>query len=386
MGVDTFSYGHNEVGFFVPESSFGVAEKAAAARAFRVSTMKMGTPPNYEFPGDYKGGRSRVERVPGRTPVQPWSASGVLRMSGAAGTAPDIGDMLKHTFGTETVVGSTSVTYSFLEDTTALSGTVYHNLENFVEFVYGAIVQNFSLRWNDDGFITWEVSGIAKDYGRTGISLADGVGSSSASLTVDDASYFSPYSLIKIGSEDNSGAGIQVTAVNYTTQVLTLEGNFSWSDNDSVEPFMPAGTFSSGAPLKSTDATWSIDNGSSTIYHIGGGWNVNTGLDLLNEEAGTSSAVDVVLRNMREVAGNVDLLLRQDKAHLPRDFNAQTQYDVQNVIGTTAGSILTANANQCEIDAQPLDTPETDMVRYSGEIIALSSTATAADELALVFT
>ena len=109
MGVDNFQYGHDTVGYFIPESTAFSPEKATAASAFRATSITLGQAVGREFPDDYKGTRSRVERITGRTPVQPWSASGILRLSGSAGTAPEIGDILKHAFGTETVNGSTSV-------------------------------------------------------------------------------------------------------------------------------------------------------------------------------------------------------------------------------------------------------------------------------------
>ena len=103
MGVDNFSYGSDLVGFFKAESTYGTAIKPAAADAFRATSITMGAPVGREFPGDRRNTRSRIERTITRTPVQPWSAAGILRPSGTAGTAPDIGDILKHTMGTETV-------------------------------------------------------------------------------------------------------------------------------------------------------------------------------------------------------------------------------------------------------------------------------------------
>lgn len=384
MGVDNFQYGSDLIGFFVAESTYGTAVKPAAGNAFRATAITMGQPVGREHAGDRRGTRSRIERVTTRTPAQPWSVATLLRPSGSAGTAPDIGDLLKHAFGTETVSGGTSVTYSLLKDPTALSGTLYRQLSDIHEFVYGAVVQSFTMRWTGDGFVICEFSGVGKEFGRTGNDAANGTGAAATALVVDDADFFSVYSIIKIDTDDNSSAGYQVTAIDHSTQTLTITPAATWSDNDTVTPFLPSGTFA-GSPLFGTDGSLSLDNGSSTIKHVGGSLTVNTGIDLLNEEYGDSSAADVVVPSMREVSMSLDFLVRKDETHLISEFRRKVQKDIKVTIGSTAGSILTINGNVAELDPQQLSSPDSEMVRYSADVTLLASSSLE-DEVDLVFT
>ena len=112
MGVDDFQYGDDEYGLIILQDTFGTAKKPAGTNAFRALSLAMGQPKNRIEVRDRRGTRSLMERQEGRTPVQPWTTTVILRPSGTAGTPPDIGDLLKLAFGTETVVASTSVTYS----------------------------------------------------------------------------------------------------------------------------------------------------------------------------------------------------------------------------------------------------------------------------------
>ena len=377
MGVDNFSYGSDLVGFFKPESTYGVAVKPAAADAFRATSITMGAPVGREFPNDRRNTRSRIERTESRTPVQPWNATGILRPSGTAGTAPDIGDLLKHTLGTETVAGGSSVTYSLLKDPTALSASIYRSTTDLGEGVYGACVQTLNLTWSGDSYITWNAAGVAKDYIQTGNTLANGTGSSATALIVDDADFYTKYSVISLASTND----IQVTAVNYSTNTLTIASS-SWSDNAIVKPYFPSPTLA-GDPLFGTSGSLSLDNGSTTITHLGGSITVTTGIDLLNTEFGGSSATDVVVPAYREVSGSVDFLVRKDEAHLFTEFRRQVQKDVVITLGTDSGKRLKINCNVTEFDPTQRDSPESDMIRYTANFVALASSS-GEDEVTLV--
>jgi hypothetical protein len=86
----------------------------------------------------------------------------------------------------------------------------------------------------------------------TGVSLtlANGAGVSSTSLTVDDATWFDnpadgapPFGQQLEGFYVHlNGANRQYTAINYTTKVLTLASAASWSDNAPVNKKITTGT------------------------------------------------------------------------------------------------------------------------------------------------
>ena len=378
MGVDNFSYGSDLVGFVKAESTYGTAIKPAAADAFRASSITLGAPVGREYPNDVRQTRSRLSRTTSRTPVQPFSAEGILRPSGSAGTAPDIGLFLKHGFGTETVSGGSSVTYSLTKDPTALSLDLYRSVTDLGEGITGGVGQNISFNWSGDSYITWTVTGVGKDYIQTGNTLANGAGSSATALIVDDADFFTPFSVVKLGSTSD----VQVTAVNYATNTLTIAST-SWSDNDPVIPYFPTPTLA-GDPLYGTQGSLSLDNGSTTITHLGGSVQISTGIDLLNTEFGSSSSSDVIVPTYREVTGSIDFLVRKDEAMLFTEFRRKVQKDVVITLGTDTGKRMKINCNVTEFDPSQRDSPESEMLRYTANFVALASSA-GEDEITLVF-
>jgi hypothetical protein len=119
----------------------------------------------------------------------------------------------------------------------------------------------------------------------------------------------------------------------------------------------------------------SLDNGSSTIKHIGGSFSLNTGLDLLNTEYGDSSASDVVLSGLREVTGQLDFFVKKDETYHMGEWRRKVAKDLKVAIGTSAGDIATIDGNQVQIDPGQRDSPDTGMQRYSGNVVFLATSA-----------
>lgn len=381
MGVDNLQYGSDKVAFFVPESTAFTAEKPAAANAVRVTDFSFGQPVGRQVVPDRKGTRSRMERGALRQPVVPWSLSGILRPSDVVNTPPDMGDIIKHAFGSE-VAGGSDVTYSFLKDMTALTASIYGGLSTFQQGVRGAIVQNLSFNWSGDDAVQWSASGVGANIIQAGSTLANG-GDTGTSLVVDDADYFTVGALIQIGGDDNSGAGFQVTAVDHSTQTLTIDTSHTWLDNDTVAPFLPAGTYA-GNPLYTPAGSISFDNGSSTTRDISGSLTIATGIDLLNNEHGSSEATDVILTGMREVDMSVDFYVKEDETYLMSEWRRKVSQDIIKVLGDTAGSRLKINMNSAEIDPQDVSQGDDGAARFSANIIALGS-GSGENECTLVF-
>ena len=375
----SFQYGEKRLGYFVAESTFGTGVKPAAGDGFVVTDMQI--TPNYEFHDvpDRRGTRSRMEQVPGRKGAT-FTMSGTLRPSGVAGTAPDIGLILKHAMGTVSTPNST-VLYELVEDPSDLSGTLYHQLDDIQEGVVGAIIQTLNFSWNGRDFVTWDASGIGVDVLEAGTTLANGAGSSTATLTVDDADFFAPYGVIKIGSSDNSGAGHQITAVNYSNNQLTLESNASWSDNDPVIPFLPTMS-NTGSPIYGTKGKLSLDGDSSEVKHTGGSLSINSGLDLHNDEFGSETAQAVVLAGERVIDHTIDMLVRDTTSYEMSLFRRDAAQDIVVTLGDGAGAQMVIDMPTSRIRPAPR-TGTTGPISVSLSGPALGSGGE--DELTLLF-
>jgi len=382
MSVDNFQYGHDLVGFVQLESTYGVAVKPTASTGFRASSISMAPVVNRAIPSDRKNTRSRQERTEGKTSAT-WGMSCLVRPSGSLGVAPDIGDLLAMVFGTETVNASTSVVYTLGKDNSGDFGTIYRETSDIHEVVYGAVATDFTISWSGSGYATIDINGVGKGFTRTGHTAANGAGSTVAALVVDDLDFLGLYSIVKIGSDDNSGAGHQVTAVVHSTETATIEATHTWSDDDAVAPFLPTATLT-GSPLYGTVGSVSLDGGSTTTKVVSGSVSVTTGHDLLNEEFGDSNPTDVVMAGMREVTFSLDLIVKKDETHLHSEFFRKIQKDLRITLGDTAGDIVRIDMDTCEIDPVGVEIPEEGMSRVSLSGVALASSS-GEDEISMTW-
>jgi len=382
MGFYNFEVGDDLVCFLKLQSAFAPL-KAAATDAFRARTLALGDTKDRPFPGDRRGTRSRMERVEGRQPVLPWSTTVVFRPSGALGTVPDIGDLLKMAMGTETATPDTSVVYSLLKDPTALCATIYRKLTSMVELVYGAIVQRMRISWSGSDFVTIEFSGVAKAFGEAGTTTTSGTNATTGStgVTVADADFLTAWGVVQVGDFTASGAGFQVQSVSYVGETIVLDAVVTYNTGQSVAPYLPTPTLT-GNPLHAAGrATLSLDGGSTTIGHVNGYVEVSTGLDLLNEEAHTASANDVIMSAQREVSFGFELLLKKDETYRMSHFRRKVSHDLQIILGDTSGEKMQIDMNTCEIDPAPRDIPDSGPGRIPLTGVALGSSGE--DELTL---
>lgn len=374
MGVANLEVGDDLTCFCKLQSAFATPLKPAATDAFRARSLVLGSAVDRPYPGDRRGTRSRMERTEGRQPALPWSATVVFRPSGALGTAPDIGDLLKLAMGTETLNGGVSVVYTLLKDPTALMATIYRKLTSMVELVYGAIVQRMRISWSGADYVTIEFSGIAKAFGEAGTSTTSGTETTGSTIvTVADADFFAAYGVVQIGSLTNGGAGFQISAVNFTTEKITLETTATWNTAQSVAPYLPTPTLTGNPVHSAGKATLSLDGGSTTIGHVNGYVEVATGLDLLNTEANTSSPSDVIMASQREVSFGFELLLKKSETYLMSHFRRKVSKDLQVIIGDTSTEKMQIDMNTCEIDPVPRDIPDSGPGRIPLTGVALGS-------------
>lgn len=376
--------GEERVVYAKAESTYGTAVKPAATDAMRGVLQLTPDDPDTDVP-ETNGSRSLQDTTEGRRGGS-WTFSCLNRPSGTAGTPPDFHLMLKHALGTYANTASTSDAYTLAADPTGLSMALYDYVsEDMLEVGYGSVVGNWAINWLGNGHSTFECGGRFKDMGHAGVDAANGAGSSSSSLTVDDGDFFSKYGVIKIGSEDNSGAGIQITGVSGET--VTLESTFSWSDNDAVVPFIPAPTVA-GDPLFGTAGSLSFDGNSTTIAHISGGVQGTTGIGLFNEEFGADSATAVILEPRgRRIGFNFEFLLEDNGnyAFLRGEARNRTVQDIQVDVGTTGGKICRITAPRARLSVSPHSGGD-GFLRMSLTAKALASTTTATeDEVAVTY-
>jgi hypothetical protein len=198
-----------------------------------------------------------------------WSIPLLLRPGGSLGSVPQ-DDVLWDCFmGTKTVNAGTSVVYAQAKNKDSFS--LWVKKDHTIFFAKGCVVEQLGLALNRNGGVGLDWSGRFMWMGWAGETTADGAASESdTAITVADAKAFSVGARIEntTDEDDNSGEGYEVTAVDVSTETITISPAVpagGWADGATLKGFLPS-TTTVGSPVESRDTT--IDFGSESSKAI----------------------------------------------------------------------------------------------------------------------
>jgi len=194
----------------------------------------------------------RIEEL--RGPYEPGKIgfSTYIKPSGALGTAPAEGDLLRALFGIETVTGATSVVYTQSGITVApVTLTLLIKRGFFSYLCTGCIIKQgvFAIKadGSDDawGGAVWtaECMKVVQAGQLTLDGAHDGTGVPITEITVNEYAEIDEVGAkITIGTDDNTGSGFTITAVNAATKVITFTPACATlqADDALVYPYVPA--------------------------------------------------------------------------------------------------------------------------------------------------
>jgi len=293
---------------------------------------------------------------------------------------------------TATVVEVTNTNVSFVPQSTVPSYSIWAKVGHTVLMNIGATINQatFTINGVDIGSVAWSGQFIKQLW--TGTSpLTAIVNATDTTANVTDASLYNVDSRVVLVDssgatvDDNAGAGYHVSAVNTTTNVITIDdaGGFAngVAATGSVAPWFPtvvdngtivhgrvgAVTFE-GNSISVTDSSVSIDNG---IQYI------------VDEKDGSDYPSIYVAPGQRTVEATVGLYFREaDVQYFERGINAG-QGDSLLPLGTTSGSRCKIFLPNSVFDIPALDSG--DLIKLSTTLRGEASSPEVADEIAIVF-
>ncbi|MBU2538082.1 MAG: hypothetical protein KKH22_06560 [Proteobacteria bacterium] len=376
---------------------FVVAEAARGELAYPASTNlivpagygQIGQVPTYSDSEEIVDSRSLIEQFRDALTSGDWSLPMYLRPSGSPGVAPQGGSLFKALFGSETVVGSTSVTYSLAKQLPSFS--LWTKYGDTVFFATGATADQAKMGISKKGALKLDLSGKFMAMGWCGTdelsALIDYIATPITAIPVKDAKKYTVGGKIKVGTDDNAGAGYTITAVNVTTNTLTIAVGVQTDHavDTVVAPFLPAGTIV-GSPVESRTASVSFDGGSTAIKIKGMDLTIGNGIQYQEDEIqapGIEYPTDYV-EGQRSVVGTVTLLLRRDDLKYFYDgITAGVEKNIKISAGeNTAGKRVSLTMGRSRIKA-PTMNPSSPTVELRMDITALGTAGE--DEISMLF-
>ncbi len=374
--------------FVVPETTKGTLVFPANTNlVVPAGYGNIGQVPTYSDSEEIVDSRSLLAQFRDALPAGDWSLPMYLRPSGSAGVAPQGGALFKALFGAENIVASTSVTYALAKQLPSFS--IWCKYGDTVFFASGATADQAKLGISKKGALKFDMSGKFMTMGWCGTDeLATAityVATPITSVTVKDAKKYCVGGKIKIGADDNSGAGYLVTAVNQTTKVLTISPGISTSQtiNTLVAPYLPTGAIV-GDPVESRTTSVSFDGGSTTIKIKGMDLSIGNGIQYLEDEISSVENPTDYVEGQRSVSGSVTLQMRRDDLSYFYDSIAAGQVaNLKISCGeATAGKRASITMGKARIKAPNMN-PSSPTVELKMDITALGTNGE--DEISMLF-
>ena len=402
MGLITqHAMGRDQRAYASVQTVYDTAVQPTAAHALRVRTVEF-TPENgREDRMDNRPTRSLVSRITTGYTLG-WKVTSYLRPSGTAGTAPDDFDLWTSLLGTETIVASTSVTYT---PSNSQAARFFCLTRGHLGIVYdqavGCVVGKLGLRVNGPNppELTWEGSA-RRRISAAPFTLQTGT-TGSTWVATNNEGQIAPAvdALYYQAGNDNSGAGFRVTAIGAANSGgagftnVTSSAAHSMTAGSLLLPFLPSETVA-GQPVAGIAGSLSWGPLSFTrdsMRVVGIDLDIDNATKPHTDEALTRFSADVTL-GRRKVTGVLRCRATQaNYAEFVRNLNSNftASYNpiaATIVIGATAGSIVTISLPRLEIGSVAANAPEADEMIAEIPFTALASAETAADEISVAFT
>jgi len=376
----------NQKVFVVKETTIGtLAYPADANMVVAAGYCSMNQQPSFSDSNEIKNSRDILERFQDQFPPGTWALPMYLRPSGAAGTAPDGDVLFECLMGTKTVTGGVSVAYT--QDMEKASFSLWCKKDHTVFWARGCTVNQLDLELGITGGAKSDFSGEFMEMGWAGTDLINGaLSTSDTAVVVDDAKKFTVGSKIELVESDvvknNSGSGYEITAINVSTNTLTISpgAEEAINDNSTIRGYLPDGT-ETGAPLESRKGYLQLDSVTTPIqtYQL----TVNDPAQMLQDEIRATDYPEEYAEGTRNIEGSIGVYFRQDDVPYFYDGQNSNEKDIDMIIGDTAGSIVTVSAPQSELEVPGISEADP-TVALNMNVKAKGSTGE--DSLSITFT
>jgi hypothetical protein len=283
-------------GSLAPSWGIGRAGRAILGPESALETIASLTPSGYKAVSLLSGGVTRTqeriertdrrayagisERITGKKATS-WELE-AYAMCAAAGVAPPLQRIFLMSQWAETIDSGVSVTYApSITAADWVSGFMLFDCENVSQLAHGCYTEEFSISFDGTGPAKMSASGIASVMYQEGTSTVSGTEATGQTvISVTDAEYFEVGGYVQFGSDNNSGAGYKVTAIDTAADTITVSpaiAGAGLSAGNVAAPMFPSGTSLTGTPISGNLGTVSI--GSVTMTALSGKVTVSNVLD-----------------------------------------------------------------------------------------------------------
>jgi hypothetical protein len=282
--------------------------------------------------------RSRLTPIKGRTNPGAWSLRTYIKPSGTAGTAPEADVLWECGLGKKTPDPGVKTTYSLDSTSNLPSFSMLRKVGHTVFFLAGCTVNQIELDISGGAIAESGFSGEFMKWWMAGESVLTAAAvAADPHIHVADATRFSTEKAkINIGSDTNGGAGYLITAVNYSTNIVSITPNVVTGANNgsAVTGWYPTSGVEVGAPVHGKIGNLTIDSTRAII--LTSKITINNGIKYYTDlKNGLMYPTIYGAPGFRQVQGSIQLYFYKN---MPGYFY-RSDYQIQDALIIDAGSV-----------------------------------------------
>lgn len=270
-------------------------------------------------------------KAPGSTTLETY-----VKPSGTPGTAPEADILFRCALGTKTVDPGVSVVYSLANQLESLSLWVLKGSVMFAFRGCGIDSAGFNISGNAYGSVSWGLQYMEQKWAGT-VAANDtcGIGKETIQLPTGGAQLYCASMPVKVGTDDNNGAGYVISAVNYSLDTITIPALLTnQGSNPTIAPWYPTSSAEVGEPVFGKLGIVTISGANAVI--------LNSKVDLKNnlkyytdEKNNTWTAERFARPKRRSVEGSLDMnLLAMGPSYFYR-----AEYQVSDALLIPCGNV-----------------------------------------------
>lgn len=317
-----------------------------------------------------------------------------VKPSGTAGDDPVADKLFQSCFGQKTVTASTSVEYKLGgPNDNWMSLTAYIKRGHTVYTAVGAMVNSATFKImpseGDDGIaaVDWDLMFLQMLHTGTAVGTSDGIASEITFSSAEDVRKYSVGSLVMIDTDDNTGAGYEVTALDESTMKITLNAAPSAQASKTVKPFLPAQSEPTGFTVPSYAGVAQEKEGAGAfadIFLTESTFTVNHNLAAAqNEKDGKVFPGRLVRGTARDVTLSAQALFYEDNAKYHAEAKDDIRREVKVPVGSEAGKTVEFHSPIVSIDP-PTESGDPQFIQQQSRICYEVSSGN--EELTVTFT
>ena len=333
-----------------------------------------------------RGGRSKLSPIKGRTHPGAWSFTTYVKPSGSLGVAPEADVLFECLMGKKEVNPGVSVVYSLDSSVNLPSFSLWVKKGHTIFAMAGCTANTgeVSVAGNEIAQVGW--SGEFMKWYRAGRALlTQPVATGETHAHVDKAERYSDERIrIKIGDDDNAGAGYTITSVNYSTNVINFTPGLVGAGEAAgavVQGWWPATGTETGAPVHGKLGICTIQGVPTKV--LSARVSITNNIKYYEDEKnGEWYATTYEAIGFRDINGTLSLFYYRGAA----GYFYRAEYQKQNALvipaGSVAGKILEVSCPQIEYRTPALSGDEEILIELPFIAVA---TAAGDDECSITF-